>query len=103
MTPEIPQPSSRTEELGVRTECAVRGDEGEEIHSAKRGVTFQRTGDGLEHDLPVGLGGDTAKCDTLGPQTEQSQYFVKMRLERVSRREVQLSRMRKVGLQATDV
>lgn len=44
MTPEIPQPSSRTEEWGVRMEWVVRGDVGEEIQVANKGVTRQRTG-----------------------------------------------------------
>lgn len=40
---EMPQPSSATTESEERKECIQRGLEGEEIHSAKRGVIFQRT------------------------------------------------------------
>lgn len=44
MTPLMPQPSSSTEEPGLSTSCANKGEDGDEIHSAKRGVTFHRTG-----------------------------------------------------------
>lgn len=39
----MPQPSSATTEEGERRPVAQRGLEGEEIHSAKRGVIFHRT------------------------------------------------------------
>lgn len=42
--PEIPQPSSRTVDVGVRIVLVQKGLVCVVIHSAKRGVIFQRTG-----------------------------------------------------------
>ena len=42
--PEIPQPSSRTVEVGVRIVVVQKGLDCVVIHSAKRGVIVQRTG-----------------------------------------------------------
>jgi hypothetical protein len=42
--PEIPQPSSTTVEVGDRRVWDQRGLDLFVIHSAKRGVIFQRTG-----------------------------------------------------------
>lgn len=44
MSPEMPQPSSVTIDSFVREPDVQRAFDGLEIHSAKRGVIFHRTG-----------------------------------------------------------
>jgi hypothetical protein len=41
--PEIPEPSSRRVEEGVKIECVVKGLLGDASQAAIRGVIFQRT------------------------------------------------------------
>lgn len=43
MMPEMPLPSSSTEEVGVKMECAWKGFLGDTIQEAKSGVIFQTT------------------------------------------------------------